>query len=321
MGHYQSSTPKRHWGAGNSTLISRLDKGVLQGWKKKKGGPTPVVKYIDSRGVKRYKGTADLRKTEIYPMAFAREVLDLVEDMKKSCRGQPQLPSRVPPALETFQTTEWNDDPDFTAKVETPTPVATPVRSLAEGSAPQVPEPPRSLTDAVPETPPTPEGGRKPMTDRGSLQLKLRLAAKARIMRMVKAKSKRRDLEVPEWVKAEWGKGNKNQIADLLCSANFDKEAFLNSLHVVVTKKKVVSVEVEEGWFSESELRDEVGWSQLYILRRYAVLLSTSHFRCRKNLYDNEEEYWVVLKETGKRKEEQSFEEIHKRQKQAIPHI
>ena len=175
---------------------------------------------------------------------------------------------------------------------------------------------------------------------RGSLQLKLRLAAKARIMRMVKAKSKRRDLEVPEWVKAEWGKGNKNQIADLLCSANFDKdqtyyiytclmhghvfrlqnflipiyascmfiniiysviyiyiyifiytfflgfyyacvssqcsqhwfschqprrstqEAFLNSLHVVVTKKKVVSVEVEEGWFSESELRDEVGWSQ-----------------------------------------------------------
>ena len=53
-----------------------------------------------------------------------------------------------------------------TAKVETPTPVATPVRSLAEGSAPQVPEPPRSLKDAVPETPPTPEGGRKPMTDR-----------------------------------------------------------------------------------------------------------------------------------------------------------
>jgi hypothetical protein len=64
MGHYQSSTPKRHWGAGNSTLISRLDKGVLQGWKKKMGGPTPVVKYIDSKGVKRYKGTADLRKTE-----------------------------------------------------------------------------------------------------------------------------------------------------------------------------------------------------------------------------------------------------------------
>ena len=59
---------------------------------------------------------------------------------------------------------------------------------------------------------------------RGSLQLKLRLAAKARIMRMVKAKSKRRDLEVPEWVKAEWGKGNKNQIADLLCSANLDKD-------------------------------------------------------------------------------------------------
>ena len=58
----------------------------------------------------------------------------------------------------------------------------------------------------------------------GSLQLKLRLAAKARIMRMVKPKSKRCELEVPEWVKTEWSKGNKNQIADLLCEANFDKD-------------------------------------------------------------------------------------------------
>lgn len=59
-----------------------------------------------------------------------------------------------------------------------------------------------------------------------------------------------------------------------------------------------------------------------YLFRVHAVIfiLCTSHFRCRKNLYDNEEEYWVVLKETGKRKEEQSFEEIHKRQKKAIPH-
>ena len=53
-------------------------------------------------------------------MAFAREVLDLVENMKKSCRGQPQLPSRVPPALETFQTTEWNDDPDLWSFADLP---------------------------------------------------------------------------------------------------------------------------------------------------------------------------------------------------------
>lgn len=34
-------------------------------------------------------------------------------------------------------------------------------------------------------------------------------------------------------------------------------------------------------------------------------------------MYDNETEYWCVIKESGKRKEEQSYEEVHKRQKQA----
>ena len=54
--------------------------------------------------------------------------------------------------------------------------------------------------------------------------MKLRLAAKARIIRMVKPKAKRVDLVVPGWVKEEWDKGNKNQIADLLCEKNFNKE-------------------------------------------------------------------------------------------------
>ena len=39
--------------------------------------------------------------------------------------------------------------------------------------------------------------------------------------------------------------------------------------------------------------------------------------RRRKNMYDNETEYWCVVKESGKRKEEQTYEEVHKRQKQA----
>lgn len=64
MGHYSAETPKRHWGAGNTPLMSKLDKGVLQGWKKKTRTTTPVVKYIDARGVQRYKGTKDLRRTE-----------------------------------------------------------------------------------------------------------------------------------------------------------------------------------------------------------------------------------------------------------------
>ena len=65
--------------------------------------------------------------------------------------------------------------------------------------------------------------GTKDLTD-GYLQVKLRLAAKARIIRMVKPKSRRRDLEVPEWMKGAWEKGNKNQIADLLLEKNGNKE-------------------------------------------------------------------------------------------------
>ena len=40
---------------------------------------------------------------------------------------------------------------------------------------------------------------------------------------------------------------------------------------------------------------------------------------CRRNSYDGELEYWVVLKESGKRTEESSYEEEHtKRQKACI---
>lgn len=56
------------------------------------------------------------------------------------------------------------------------------------------------------------------------MQERLRLAAKARIMRMVKPKSKRKELQAPEWVMAEWKTGNKNIMADILCQANFDQD-------------------------------------------------------------------------------------------------
>lgn len=56
-------------------------------------------------------------------------------------------------------------------------------------------------------------------------QVKLRLAAKARLMRMVKPHTKRKTLEAPEWVKKEWETGNKNKIADLLCECNFDQDS------------------------------------------------------------------------------------------------
>ena len=65
MGHYKGCTPKRHWAYCNSRAIHRLDKGVLQGWKK--GSSKNVVTaehYIDGKGKKRYKGTSKLKGTE-----------------------------------------------------------------------------------------------------------------------------------------------------------------------------------------------------------------------------------------------------------------
>ena len=65
MGHYKGCTPKRHWAYCNSRAIHRLDKGVLQGWKK--GSSKKVVTaehYIDGKGKKRYKGTSKLKGTE-----------------------------------------------------------------------------------------------------------------------------------------------------------------------------------------------------------------------------------------------------------------
>ena len=45
-------------------------------------------------------------------MAFARAVVDLIEDMKESCAGQPQLPAVTPSVLETLGM-EWHADSDL----------------------------------------------------------------------------------------------------------------------------------------------------------------------------------------------------------------
>lgn len=62
MGHYKSSTPKRHYAYSNSTSILKIDKGVLQGWKRK--GKKKVTTAVDASGRNRYKGTSKLRGTE-----------------------------------------------------------------------------------------------------------------------------------------------------------------------------------------------------------------------------------------------------------------
>ena len=61
------------------------------------------------------------------------------------------------------------------------------------------------------------------------LQARLRLAAKARIIRWVKPKTKRFDRAAPQFLVDEWSKGNKGAIADLYSRSNFDQDRGDNS--------------------------------------------------------------------------------------------
>ena len=56
------------------------------------------------------------------------------------------------------------------------------------------------------------------------MQVKLRNAARGRLMRMIKDKSVRKSLDAPEWLKQEWHSGDKNAIAELLVRSNFNKD-------------------------------------------------------------------------------------------------
>ncbi|CAK8985373.1 unnamed protein product [Durusdinium trenchii] len=105
------TTAKRHYCYSNTASILKIDKGKLQGWKSKHPGIKTADRYRDGSGKLRYKGTVHLRGTENYPVPFARAVVDLVEEMKATAEGQPQLPPRelLPPAIETFTTAGWEE--------------------------------------------------------------------------------------------------------------------------------------------------------------------------------------------------------------------
>ena len=65
----------------------------------------------------------------------------------------------------------------------------------------------------------------------------LRNAAKARIARMVAAKKKRTDLEVPSWVKEQWAKGTqaKEEMAAALQEVNWCKARFHMFVYLITS--------------------------------------------------------------------------------------
>ena len=65
MASYGADTPKRHVCYSNSVEIKKLDKGRLQGWKRRSGKKVKTVEhYRDAAGKRRWKGTRALRSTE-----------------------------------------------------------------------------------------------------------------------------------------------------------------------------------------------------------------------------------------------------------------
>ncbi|CAJ1435983.1 unnamed protein product, partial [Effrenium voratum] len=93
------------------------------------------------------------------------------------------------------------------------------------------------------------------------------------------------------------------------------KEAFLNKMLICIRKKQTVELTVTEGWYCESELKSDLGWAKIDGAKARCTSLGASHHR--NNQYDGEPEFWVIVKESGARKEESSYEEMHQKQQQA----
>ncbi|CAE7253899.1 unnamed protein product [Symbiodinium necroappetens] len=91
----------------------------------------------------------------------------------------------------------------------------------------------------------------------------LQEAAKARIARMTKPKRKRTDLNVPQFVIDKWNSGtsSKDEMAELLMRVNNDKDKFVEELELIIRKVKKFILHVNEGWYSESEMKAELKWS------------------------------------------------------------
>jgi len=184
----------------------------------------------------------------------------------------------------------------------------------------KVPEAPLQTSNAAsqPECKGAPaEGETADAAKEVSRKVKLRNAAKAKIIRWVKPKSKRMDRNAPEMLKNEWLKGNRNAIADLLCKNNFQEESFLNELRILVSKKQLVELTVSEGWYSESEMKDELHWHKDKIEGAKSRCKALGEGYYRHNMYDGNEEFWVIVKESGKRQESHSYEEIQQKRAKA----
>ena len=116
-------------------------------------------------------------------------------------------------------------------------------------------------------------------------------AARARLGRWMKPHPKRKDLGAPKAIKDYWAGGHKQEMSVLLRDLNFDrvdrqpklsnlgwhveyvaftncrsrriKDQFCKVVEVIITKKETIKLKLDEGWCSETEMKNDLGWSTL----------------------------------------------------------
>ncbi|CAE7888819.1 unnamed protein product [Symbiodinium necroappetens] len=147
----------------------------------------------------------------------------------------------------------------------------------------------------------------------------LREAARARILRMIAPKKKRTDLNVPDYVREQWQTGTKakQEMEDLLLEQNGDKEKFLSELLLIVKKIKKFVLKQDQGWYSEAEMKSELGWQRIAGAKKVCEADLALH---RRNQYDGQWEYYVTVRETAVHKQTHEItEEQRQAQKAAKP--
>lgn len=202
------------------------------------------------------------------------------------------------------------------------TPVVTPTASqMSQPATPasELPElqPSHKLAEKTPEGTKPEENKsnenkpkpRRPLTR----QEKLREAAKARLRRMCANHRSRRDLELPAWVQSEWKTRPQNETAKLFMDCNWCKDKFISSLEIIVKKRSSHTTWVDQEWLTEKEMKEDLKWSSNRIDGAKKACLAKKDTHCRRNRYDNAEEFLVVTKERAQSELSRSTEEIHKK--------
>ncbi|CAE7513282.1 unnamed protein product [Symbiodinium sp. CCMP2456] len=155
---------------------------------------------------------------------------------------------------------------------------------------------------------------------------------------MTKQKKKRTDLNVPKFVIDRWNSGTsaKDEMADLLLQVNNDKEKFVTELELIIRKLKKFVLHINEGWYSESEMKSELKWSQsgAYL---WQFVLGDKDQWCQEGLrgkpgpaqdfvcavssnqYDGVKEYYVTVRETAQHVHAQENEHTERKRVKACP--